>query len=617
MAKKSRRGFHGSLGFRVLSISIVFLGIPLMIYSAVLYVVDYRQYVRNLYEEVDLITREEIDWIFEQESFHKNTLTLIDEFVTTFHLRGNREDHENVNDILKKFTMHQNISAIVYNRVTPNGQIICKKSTLSLYEGIDFSRYFSLEQLREAKDSTFIAKDPVYQYSLYVVRYIHRDGAPDAVVMAIVSLDTMLSHMKEFQNTTGLSISILDENHRVIASTNHSYEGKRFAETEGRDTVEIDRISYVNKGHTFVFQGKKHFIDIRPIPRTEKFMMISIPETVIMHSFLTFLAKLGAFLLFVIVVGGLLTYFFTRRMAKPMRQLSHVMSSVGTGHLETTYKEDKYGFEINGIGEAFNQMRKNLLQYIEEVKKERGLKEAFEKELQIGHQIQRAILPEEGAQVDGVDIATYYSPAKEVAGDFYDFLEIDENTVLITVADGVGKGISSCLYSFDLRSILRTAALESPPLNELVMRANTIFCADTKESCNFVTLVTGYLNKQEKYYEFTDAGHLPVFVRRANGKVEQFTTKGIALGIEELSEVEVSRISLEKGDYCILYTDGIVEAFNEEEEQYTPERLLHAVENFSGNNASELAEVIINDVRAFSGKKEQHDDISLMVFRLE
>ncbi|MCH9811496.1 SpoIIE family protein phosphatase [bacterium] len=617
MTKKSRRGFHGSLGFRVLSISIVFLGIPLMIYSAALYVVDYRQYVRNLYEEVDLMSREEIDWVAEQESFHRNTLTLIDEFVTTFHLRGNTEDHQSVNAILKKFTLHQNISAIVYNRVTPQGQIICKKSTLSLYEGVDFSRYFSLKDLRSLKEAVFISKDPVFGYSFYVVRYIHRDGAPDAVVMAIVSLETMLSQMNEFQNTTGLSISVLDKDHKVIASTNHNYEGKRFDEKEGDNTIVMDKISYVEKGHTFVFKGKKHFIDIRKIPKTDKLLMISIPETVIMHSFLSFLTKLGLFLLFVIIVGGLLTYFFTRRMARPMRQLSNVMSSVGTGHLESTYKEDKYGFEINGIGEAFNQMRKNLLDYIEQVKTEKGLKEAFEKELQIGHQIQRAILPDDDAHVDGVDIATYYSPAKEVAGDFYDFLEIDEDKVLMTIADGVGKGISSCLYSFDLRSILRTAALQSPPLDDLVKRANTIFCADTKESCNFVTLVTGYLNKKEKYYEFTDAGHLPVFVKRKNGAVEQFTTKGIALGIEELSEVEVSKISLETGDYCVMYTDGIVEAFNEEEKQYTPERLLRAIESFSGNSSQELADLIMKDVLAFSGKKEQHDDISLIVFRLQ
>ncbi len=616
MGKKARRGLSGSLGFRVLSISMIFLGIPLIIYSAVLYVVDYRQYVRNLYQEVDLMSREEIDWVQENEIYQQNSLNLIEEFIITFHLTDTDKAHTDLNRILKKFSLHQNISAIVYNRVTPQGQIICEKSTLSLYEGVDFSRYFNLKELKSGTESVFITKDPVYNYSMYVVRYIHQDGKADAIVMSIISLEMMLSRMKQFQNTKGLAISVIDGKGVVIATTNKDFEGKTFSKKGGSNTITLDQISYVKNGQTFVYKGKKSFVDLKQIPKTSMYLMVSVPEAVIMHSFLSFLFKLGVFLVFVIVIGGILTYFFTRRMARPMNQLSKVMTSIGTGHLEKAYIHDKYGFEINQIGDSFNEMRGNLLTYIEQVKTEKGLKEAFEKELQIGHQIQKAILPSEEPHIDGVEIATYYSPAKEVAGDFYDYLELDDNTVLITIADGVGKGISSCLYSFDLRSILRTAALQRPPLDELVMCANKIFCADTKESCNFVTLVTGYLNKKERTYQFTDAGHLPIFIKRKGKGVNQYETKGIALGIDVLEEVETNTVTLEQGDFCVMYTDGITEAFNAKEELYTPNRLLQVMENFDGDSCQELVDKIMEDVNAFAEGTEQHDDISLIVFRV-
>lgn len=617
MGKKARRGLSGSLGFRVLSISLIFLGIPLIVYSGVLYVVDYRQYVRNLYEEVDLMAREELDWIQENETYHENSLNLIEEFVITFHLTEDRKRHTDLNRILKQFSLHQNISAIVYSRVTPQGQIICEKSTLSLYEGVDFSRYFNLQELKSGDNRVFITKDPVYNYSMYVVRYIHQKDKPDAIVMTIISLETVLAKMEKFQSTKGLTISVIDGKGAVIASSNKDFEGKSFSEKGGGKSIEIDAIPYVKGGKTFAFNGKKSFVDIRKIPKTSMYLMISVPEAVIMHSFLSFLFKLGIFLLFVVIVGGILTYFFTKRMARPMSQLSEVMNSIGTGHLEKAYKHDRYGFEINHLGDAFNEMRGNLLTYIEQVKTERGLKEAFEKELQIGHQIQKAILPSEEPHIDGVEIATYYSPAKEVAGDFYDYLELNDNTVLITIADGVGKGISSCLYSFDLRSILRTAALAMPPLEDLVKSANKIFCADTKESCNFVTLVTGYLNKKERTYQFTDAGHLPIFIKRKDHGVEQHETKGIALGIDLLEAVETNTVTLGAGDFCVMYTDGITEAFNQKEEQYTPARLLAVMEGFDGNSCQELVTKIMEDVNTFAGDTEQHDDISLIVFRVQ
>ncbi len=617
MAKNASSGLSGSLGFRVLSISFLFLAVPLVMYSGVLYLIDYRQYVRNLFAEVELILKEEIGWIHEKIDFYTNTSTLIEEFIFSFKLTSTDVLHDEVTRILKKFALNANITAISYCKVSKEGGLICKSSTLDSYIGVDFSKYKTLEQMQKSGSNVFVANDPVFGTSIYVVKYIDLEGKVDALVLTNIALDKFLQKMVAFEKISDVSISIINKRGKIIGTTKKEFEGKFFLEEKKEGAIKISPISYVDGGKIFLFDGKKNFISVASIPKSEVFLVVSVPEYVIMHTFLTFLFRLGFSFFVVVIIGCVVSFFFTRRMAKPMQQLKNVMTLVGFGDLKVSYEKDRYGFEINHLGESFNLMRDNLQTYVEAVKQERGLKEAFEKELQIGHQIQKALLPAKEAKIEGVDIATYYSPAKEVAGDFYDYLDLHDSNILITIADGVGKGISSCLYSFDLRSILKTAALDKSGLNDLVVKTNNIFCGDTKESCNFVTLVTGFLNRQTGSFTFTNAGHLPVFVKRLGGDVESFSTKGIALGIDLLEKVEVNVISLMVNEYCVLYTDGITEAQNSKDELFTQDRLIATIGSFKGNSSAEFVQHIMKDVEAFVGKAEQFDDITLLVFRIQ
>jgi serine phosphatase RsbU (regulator of sigma subunit) len=610
MAKKARRGLLGTLGFRVLSISFVFLAIPLIIYSIILYFVDYKEFVKNLFEEMELTVTEETNWIGEKEIYHINTLHLIQQFIGAFHLSEKEETHSQINKILQGFIVHDDIDAIIYCEMNSEGNLVAKTSTLASYVGVDFTHYFPA--FENIDKYVLIAKDPIFGYSMYIVNKV-QDNKIHAVVITVISLEKLVSLMPSVQKDKDISVSVMDDLGKIIYSTNANLVNKSIKNKD----YSFRNISYVPFGKEFTLNGVKSFFVEKIIPRTSSYLVISATEVVVLAQFKIFLYRLGFFLFIVVTTGGFATYLVTLRMARPMKQLARVMGSVGSGHLQATYQKDRYGFEINHLGDTFNQMRNDLVTYIEEVKKEKGLKEAFEKELQIGHQIQRALLPSGDVAISGVDIATFYSAAKEVAGDFFDYLELDDNQVIITIADGVGKGISSCLYSFDLRSILKTAALENRPLDELIKRTNNIFCLDTKDSCNFVTLVTGILDKHEKTFQFTNAGHLPVMVKRQNSTFEMFTTKGIALGIKELDNVELQTIKIEAGDYLVFYTDGVTEAQNAKNELYTEERLKESIKSFNGSSSKELVEHIMQGVQTFVQEKEQYDDITLLVFKLQ
>jgi len=616
MSKKASSGLSGSLSFRVLSISLIFLAIPLVLYSGVLYLVDYRQYVRNLFEDVELIQKEERAWLQERVDIYKNSLMLIEEFIKNFNLNSTESSHAEVTKILQKFTANQEISAIMYCKASPDGKLICQSSTLKNTVGLDFSKVKSIKELEKEGGNVFIGEDLELGLSLYVGNLILIDGKVEGVVLIAIALDTLLYKMVAFEEMDNLDISIMDKGGKILATTKKEYQGKIFSETEGNNGFTIEKIPYIQGGKFFLSGGNKQFISLSQFPNSDLILVISVSEYVAMNTFLSFLFRLAIAFVFIVVAGGVVSYLFTQRMAKPMQQLKGVMTAVGVGDLKVFYQKDRYGFEINHLGEAFNQMTNNLETYIEQVQTERGLKEAFEKELQIGHQIQKALLPSKEAEIQGVEIATYYSPAKEVAGDFYDYLEISDKVILITIADGVGKGISSCLYSFDLRSILKTAALDGKGLNDLVVKTNNIFCGDTKESCNFVTLVTGFLDKEKKKFTFTNAGHLPVFVKRKGGAIEHFTTKGIALGINPLESVELESIALDYGDFCILYTDGVIEAQNSVDELFTEKRFIESLNRFKGTTSSEFVAHIMEEIKLFVGQKEQFDDITLLVFQI-
>jgi len=187
-------------------------------------------------------------------------------------------------------------------------------------------------------------------------------------------------------------------------------------------------------------------------------------------------------LILVGLIGGGSAIVFVRRLAKPFDALCHTMERVSEGAIHVRYQPDKMGFELNMLGEQFNQTLDELLKRTEEVEKERIKRERLAQELKIGHEIQRSMLPASLPSFSGLDVAPGYIAAQEVSGDFYDLFQIDPHRLLFVVADSAGKGISACLYSLGFRSALRAFARSSRDLTEIVQKANELLMLDTADS---------------------------------------------------------------------------------------------------------------------------------------
>lgn len=321
------------------------------------------------------------------------------------------------------------------------------------------------------------------------------------------------------------------------------------------------------------------------------------------------------FSLVIFVVGGLGTYWLIRKMAKPLKQLSSAMESARNQEYSRRYHRQPFGFEINELGSHFNEMIEAILLHMEEAKNQRVAKELLKKELEIGHQIQRELLPKEIPEFPGVAMASRFVSAKEVAGDFFDLFAVDEDRLFFVIADGSDKGISACLYSFLVRSMLRSFASSEKELSEIIKKTNNLFCQDTGDTGNFVTAWMGILEAPTSTLTYASCGHYPAVWIQSDGAVGELTTRGIALGVQHIEQVDVASVRLLDGDSLFLYTDGVIDAQNEKGQLFGKSRLIELLKAKAELKPQPIVDALMGEIEAFSGGAEAYDDLTVLSLR--
>jgi serine phosphatase RsbU (regulator of sigma subunit) len=249
-------------------------------------------------------------------------------------------------------------------------------------------------------------------------------------------------------------------------------------------------------------------------------------------------------------------------------------------------------------------------------------KSRMEEELKIAHNIQLSMLPDKAPTIEGFSIAARSIPAREVGGDFYDFIEITENGAKrlgIVVGDVSGKGVSGALVMAASRSIFRVLTETHESVEEMMNRGNARLHQDVKKGM-FVALLYAVLNPGEKTLTFSNAGQVqPILCSPEKSKAEYIDTEGdrFPLGIIKECRYQEKRVSLRQGDILVFYTDGMVEAVNDKGELYGFERFSTSIEEGRELRADELLEKLIKDIMLFVGKVEQHDDLTAVVVKVD
>jgi steroid delta-isomerase-like uncharacterized protein len=240
-------------------------------------------------------------------------------------------------------------------------------------------------------------------------------------------------------------------------------------------------------------------------------------------------------------------------------------------------------------------------------------RERIEQELRVARQIQENLLPEATPKLDGWQIAAYYGPAREVGGDFYDFLELEDGRLGLVVGDATGHGMPAALMMSTTRGMLRAVvqSLESP--GEVLARVNEALVADIPSS-TFVTCFYGVLDPANGHLCYANAGHnLPC--RQHMGQAEELRARGMPLGLMPGIAYEQKEVSLETGDSTLFYSDGLVEAHNLQREMFGFPRLRKLVAEHDAEEGS-MVDFLMEELYSFVGEGwEQEDDITLLTLR--
>jgi serine phosphatase RsbU (regulator of sigma subunit)/ketosteroid isomerase-like protein len=251
--------------------------------------------------------------------------------------------------------------------------------------------------------------------------------------------------------------------------------------------------------------------------------------------------------------------------------------------------------------------------FVEDLVQEMRQREHIEQELQVARSIQQASLPKEVPQLEGWRITPIYQPAREVGGDFYDFLELDDGRLGIVVGDATGHGVPAALVMASARSMLRAVAQASNSPGDALRRVNDPLATEIPPNM-FVTCFYCILDPKSGSLSYANAGHDLPYVWHG-GACEELRARGMPLGLMPGMHYEQKEIVLQKGESALLYTDGLVEAHNPQREMFGFPRLQTLVSEHAEEERS-LEEALLEELYSFVGEGwEQEDDITLLTLR--
>jgi len=240
-------------------------------------------------------------------------------------------------------------------------------------------------------------------------------------------------------------------------------------------------------------------------------------------------------------------------------------------------------------------------------------KERLDKELQVAAEIQKLLIPQTIPQSSFLEIAAEYIPCKEVGGDFYDIIKLDDDRFIFVVADVSGKGIPGALVVSNMQATLRAFLEYSDDLLSVVSRLNETIIRQTTTD-RFITFFIGIYDHKKSSFTYINAGHNPPLLVNKKGEMQELKTGGIFIGFMPW-EYEIAEISFNKDDTLVMYTDGLVEAMDSDEEEFQMTGLKKTIKDSLSMNSEELKEEIFNRVNDHIGAVPLTDDFTLLISR--
>lgn len=287
----------------------------------------------------------------------------------------------------------------------------------------------------------------------------------------------------------------------------------------------------------------------------------------------------------------------------------HPPQTPAWGGMFTSFEDvDGNSFGLVGFDEVSREIEAQRRAMAEKLEAERRAA----RELEIAKQVQARLFPQMAPPLRTLDYAGICIQARQVGGDYYDFLDLGRERLGLVIGDISGKGIAAALLMANLQANLRSQcaiALDQP--RRLLRSVNRLFYENTTES-SYATFFFSEYDDREQRLRYANCGHLCALLLRSDGEVERLDSTSTVLGLFEEWDCSIGERRLYSGDVLALYTDGVTEAFNDAEEEFGEQRLIETLRRHRELSSQHLVEAIVDDVQQFS-PHEQHDDLTLIV----
>ena len=275
--------------------------------------------------------------------------------------------------------------------------------------------------------------------------------------------------------------------------------------------------------------------------------------------------------------------------------------------------------QLGELADSFNAMTASVEGLLEQAAEKKRLEE----ELRIAREIQMSLLPRDTTSIPGLTVTAVCIPAREVGGDYYDFVRLGERRLGILVADVSGKGTSAAFYMAELKGLILSLGqiYESP--KRLLIEVNRILAASL-DSRSFITMTYAVVDLDNRTLTYARAGHTPlIFVPAgAPATAQVLIPDGLVAGLDGFEAkfdtlLEERCLPIGGGDLAVLFTDGITEAMNEESDLFGETRLSRLLEEHANLSSEDLRQHVLNDVEAFVGAADQHDDMTMVLVKVD
>lgn len=327
-----------------------------------------------------------------------------------------------------------------------------------------------------------------------------------------------------------------------------------------------------------------------------------------------------------LLLSLIISYRVVKSYTRPIKEISSEIKSLSTGNLDKKISVESDD-EIETLADNINNMVIEIKKKMNSISRVSSEKEKIEATMNVAKTIQSNMLPKDFAVTElhrNYELYAMNLPAKSVSGDFYDLFMLDEDRLIVTIADVSGKGIPAALFMVTSMTILRNLShmmlKDNNDLASVVTQTNIQLCDNNKEGM-FVTVFTAIINLKTREISYVSAGHNPpLLLSGKKGAYEFLNSPKIfpMVGVSDLIEYEQNSMVLDDGDCLLLYTDGVTEAIDVNEKLFGEARLLKIMNEEMLDTAPEnIIKGVYRQILRFAGKAEQFDDITMLCFRFK